>query len=471
MSRRNSHYGTILRDIVIERAGAEGKSIAHWDGKVVFVNYAAPGDVADVRITGRKKRFLLGEIVEIKRASELRTSPQCEHFGLCGGCKWQHLSYSAQLKFKEQQVRDAFDRIGKLDYPEIRPILGTESIYGYRNKVEYTFCNSRWMLQEEIESGETLSRNAAGFHMPGRFDKVLHLNTCHLQTEPTNAIRNWFFNHALSNGFTFFDTKTKIGFLRNLILRNSLSGEWMLLLIVGEDDEEKIHNVLKEFQANFPEIPNLLYVINTKANDTIYDLEVHTYAGKPWITEQLGDRRFIIQAKSFFQTNSAQAVQLYDTVKEFAKVCPGEVVYDLYCGTGSIGIYLAEEGVSIVGIDSVPDAIKDAYENAKLNNIDRVVYEAGDMRNLFNPEFLSKHGRPDVLVTDPPRSGMHPAVIEQLNALRVPRLIYVSCNAATQARDLDLMRDVYRIVQVQPVDMFPHTHHVENVVLLELIEP
>ncbi|MCB9245172.1 MAG: 23S rRNA (uracil(1939)-C(5))-methyltransferase RlmD [Flavobacteriales bacterium] len=470
MGRRNSHYGKVLPDITIERAGAEGKSIAHWDGKVVFVSYGAPGDVADLRVTGRKKRFLLAEIDKLKTPSESRTSPRCEHFGLCGGCKWQHLSYSAQLTFKAQQVRDAFDRIGKLDYPEIRPILGSEQEFGYRNKVEYTFCNSRWMLQEEIDSGLELPKDAAGFHMPGRFDKVLHLNTCHLQAEPTNRVRNWFFDYARTHGISFFDVKEKTGFLRNLILRNNRRGEWLLLLVVGEENEKQVHAILEACASAFPEIGNLLYVYNTKANDTIYDLPVHTFKGNAWIQEELGNRTFKIQAKSFFQTNSAQAVRLYDTVKEFASVQKGDVIYDLYCGTGSIGIYLAEDDVSLVGIDSVPDAIRDAYENAALNGIEKVSYTAGDMRNLFNPDFLKEHGRPDVLVTDPPRSGMHPVVVEQLNALRVPKLVYVSCNAATQARDLDLMRDVYRIVQVQPVDMFPHTHHVENVVLLELIE-
>lgn len=465
---RNKHYGQTIENISIDNAGSEGKCIARWNGKVVFVNYASPGDVVDIKIIGRKRKFLIGEIVKFHHKAENRTEPVCEHFGLCGGCKWQHLSYPSQLEYKAQQVVDAFERIGKLDFPTPAPILPSDKVYGYRNKMEYTFSNSRWILQEEADSGADLDKNAAGFHIPGRYDKVLQLNTCHLQAEPTNKIRNWVTDYAKKNDLSFYDIKDKVGLLRNLILRNTSQGEWMVLFCFGERSEE-INALLNAFCEAFNHIPSVLFVINEKANDTIYDLEVESFKGDPWINEKLGEFKYKIRAKSFFQTNSYQAKKLYDVVLDFAGVDEGDTVYDLYCGTGTIGLYLSQNAGKIVGIESVPQAIEDANENAKINGVDNAFFEVGDMRKIFDNDFINKYGKADVIITDPPRNGMHKDVVQQLALSNVAKIVYVSCNVATQARDLDLLRDYYTIEKVQPVDMFPQTHHVENVVLLTKI--
>lgn len=465
---RNRHYGRIIEDLEILSAGAEGKSIARWNEQVVFVSYAAPGDVVDVRIVGRKRKFLIGEIVTIKKHSDLRTEPRCEHFGLCGGCKWQHLSYDAQLQLKAQQVTDAFQRIGHLDFPEPKEIRGSADIFQYRNKMEYTFSASRWILQEEADRGDELDKDAVGFHIPGRYDKVLHINTCHLQVEPTNDIRKWFYEAAKERDMSFYHVREHNGVMRNLILRNTVDGQWLVIAIFGEDHPKRA-DLLDAFCEAFPQVENVLYVINPKNNDTIYDLDVLVHKGKDHIMEKLGDRQYKIRAKSFFQTNPRQANTLYDVAKDFANVQQGEVLYDLYCGTGTIGLYLSENAGKIVGVESVEQAIQDAYENAELNGVKNAVFEVGDMRKVFDTGFIEKHGAPNVIVTDPPRNGMHKDVVEQINQSGAERVVYVSCNVATQARDLDLMRDHYRIVKLQPVDMFPHTHHVENVVLLERI--
>jgi 23S rRNA (uracil1939-C5)-methyltransferase len=466
---RNPHYGKVIEAIRIDNAGAEGKSIARWDGKVVFVPYAAPGDLVDLKIVGKKKKFLFGEIERIIEKGEDRVEPTCQHFGLCGGCKWQHLNYNAQLRYKEQQVRDAFDRIGKLEYPALEPIIAAPQQFGYRNKMEYTFSNNRWMTREEVEGGGELDKNAVGFHIPGRYDKVLQIEKCHLQAEPTNDIRNWILAHAQSKSYSFYDIRTHEGLLRNLILRNTTAGEWMVLLSFGEDDQEAIQDILQNLSEHFPNLACILYVINTKVNDTIYDLDIHAYKGNAWITQTLGDKEFRIRAKSFFQTNPEQAKTLYDVAKDFADIKETDSVFDLYCGTGTIGLYMADKAKKMVGVESVPQAIVDANENAKRNGISNAVFEVGDMMKIFTSDFLGRHGIPDIIITDPPRSGMHPKVVEQLNQSGVERIVYVSCNAATQARDLDLMREHYRIEKVQPVDMFPQTHHVENVVLLKRI--
>lgn len=465
---RNRHYGRLIEDLEIISAGAEGKSIGRWNDKVVFVNYGAPGDVADVKVIGRKRKYLIGEIVNLKKRSKLRTEPKCAHFGLCGGCKWQHLTYEAQLKLKAQQVTDSFQRIGKLNFPEPGAILGSEETFQYRNKIEYTFSASRWILQEEADKGDALDKDAVGFHIPGRYDKVLHIDTCHLQSEPTNAVRKWFYDAAKERNLSFYNIREHQGLLRNLILRNTIDGQWMIIVIFGEEDQGRAE-LLDAFCEDFPEIGNVLYVINTKQNDTIYDLDVEVHKGQDHIIETIGDRKFKIRAKSFFQTNPRQAKTLYDVTKEFANVQKGEVLYDLYCGTGTIGLYLSENAGKIVGVESVEQAIQDAYENARMNGVENAAFEVGDMRKVFDSGFIEKHGAPHVIVTDPPRSGMHKDVVDQINQSGADRVVYVSCNVATQARDLDLMRDDYRIVKVQPVDMFPHTHHVENVVLLQKI--
>jgi len=465
---RNRHYGQLIENITIDNAGAEGKCIARWEGKVIFVSYAAPGDIVDLKIIGRKRKFLIGEIVKFHQKSTDRIEAKCEHFGLCGGCKWQHLSYKSQLRYKNQQVIDAFQRIGKLDFPEPLPIIGSENGFHYRNKMEYTFSNSRWILQEEADSGDDLDKNAVGFHIPGRYDKVLNLNTCHLQEEPTNEIRNWIAQYAKKEGLSFYDVKNKEGLLRNLIIRNTTLDEWMLLFSFGYKSEQ-IDPFLEAVASQFPKIQSILFVINDKPNDTIYDLDVVSFKGNPWINEKLGDFTYKIRAKSFFQTNSHQAKRLYDVVANFAEIESGDKVYDLYCGTGTIGLYLSKEAGKIVGIESVPQAIEDAHENAQNNGVSNAVFEVGDMRKVFDDRFVAKYGRADIIITDPPRSGMHKDVVEQLNHSGAPKIIYVSCNVATQARDLDLMREHYKIERVQPVDMFPQTHHVENVVLLTKI--
>lgn len=462
---RNKHYGKTLPDQRIETAGAEGMCISRYDGKVVFVRHAVPGDIADLKIIGRKKKFLIGEITDLKEPSEDRVEPFCPHFGICGGCKWQQMSYPAQLKYKQQQVKDAFDRIGKLDYEEIKPILGSDETRYYRNKLEFTFSNKRWLTADEM-SEENLNMNAVGFHVPGRFDKVLDIKTCFLQEDLSNRIRNEIRDFAQKNDLSFFDLRNQGGLLRNLIIRNSTLGQWMVIVSFYENDEAAIQSVLEHLAKQFPEITSLMYVVNSKANDTLYDQEIKLFKGEDHIIEQLKDLKFRIRPKSFFQTNTKQAEALYDQALNMAGLTGDQVVYDLYCGTGTISLFVARNAKKVVGIESVDQAVADANDNAALNGIENCSFVCGDMKDLFNDEFIAEHGKADVIITDPPRAGMHPKVVEQLCQSGVQRIVYVSCNPATQARDLDLMRDHYNIEQIQPVDMFPHTHHVENVVLL-----
>lgn len=456
-----------MDNITIESAGSEGMSIARHDGRVIFVKYGVPGDVADLKIIGRKKKFLVAEIQELKKASPDRVEPFCEHFGTCGGCKWQQMSYDTQLKYKTQEVKDAFDRIGKLDYPEMKDILGSAKTRHYRNKLEYTFSNKRWLYAHEMESPPE-HLNGLGFHVPGKFDKVMQVNTCYFQEDLSNKIRNGLFEFALAEGISFYDLREQVGYLRNIIIRNTSLGEWMVVLIVRDDNAEWLEKTMSYLETSFPELTSLNYVINPKANSTIYDLDVVLWSGKESIQEQLGELRYDIQPKSFFQTNSEQALVLYNQVKQMADLQGSETVYDLYCGTGSISLFVADNASRVVGIESVPQAITDAKKNAEANGVENCDFVVGDMRFELNDEFTAKYGAPDVIITDPPRAGMHKDVVAQLIKLRAPKIVYVSCKPSTQARDLDLMRDTYDIVEVQPVDMFPHTHHVENVVLLKL---
>ena len=441
-------------------------SIARYDGRVIFVKHAVPGDIADLRIIGKKKKFLIAEISKLIQSSPDREDPFCKHFGTCGGCKWQQMNYDAQLGFKQQQVKDAFDRIGKLEYKEIRPIIGSDKTRFYRNKLEFTFSNKRWLLPDENKEGDDLEMNAVGFHVPGRFDKVLDIQECHLQDDLSNRIRNHIRDYALNKGLSFYDLRNGGGLLRNLIIRNTEIGEWLVVLSFYENDMPSIEGLLNDIKDNFPGITSLMYVINQKPNDTLYDQEIKLWHGRNHIIEKLGNLQFKIQPKSFFQTNSRQAEVLYDEARKLARLTGVETVYDLYSGTGTISLYMAEKAGKVIGIESVDQAVHDAHENAVLNNISNCSFLCGDMKDIFNEGFIAEHGRPDVVITDPPRAGMHPKVVSQLNLSGVPKIVYVSCNPATQARDLDLMRDYYAIEYIQPVDMFPHTHHVENVVLL-----
>lgn len=461
-------YGKLLENITIESAGAEGKCIARWEGKVVFVKNVVPGDVCDLKIVGKKRKFLLGELVTLHHAGETRTEPFCTHFGTCGGCKWQQMEYHAQLAFKTQQVRDAFDRIGKLEYDEIPEALGSENTQFYRNKMEYTYSHSRWLTREQLDGKDFIEEPGLGFHVPQRFDKIAHINKCWLQDDLANEIRNWCYAYAIDKQLPFYNARAKEGFFRNLMLRNNRKGEWMVLVTFGYDDSEVIRDMMSALQAQFPAITSLLFSINEKVNDSIYDLDIQLFSGDPYLTENLEELSFKIRPKSFFQTNPTQAELLYSTALNFAGLTGDENVYDLYCGTGTISLFLARNAKSVVGIESVPQAIEDANENAAANSISNCQFVVGDMKDELNDEFTAKYGKPDVIVTDPPRAGMHKDVVEQILQLRAPKVVYVSCNPATQARDLDLMREVYDVAKVQPVDMFPHTHHVENVTLLTL---
>lgn len=459
-------YGRRLENITIESAGAEGNCIARWEGKVVFVKNAVPGDVCDLKVIGKKKKFLLGEIVQLHQAGPERVNPFCVHFGTCGGCKWQQMTYSGQLSFKTQQVKDAFDRIGKLDYEHVPMALGSELTQAYRNKMEYTYSHSRWLTKAQLDQEDFIEEPGLGFHVPKRFDKIVHIDKCWLQDEYANQIRNWCYQYALDHHITFYDARKQEGMLRNLMLRNNRQGEWMVLQTFRYNEPDVIQAMMTAMRSAFPQIVSLLYAVNEKVNDSIYDLNMQLFDGNEVLTEQIGALTFKIRPKSFFQTNPTQAELLYNKTLEFAGLTGNENVYDLYCGTGTISLFLAKAAKKVVGIESVPQAIEDANENAKSNDITNCTFVVGDMKDELNDRFTDTHGHPDVIVTDPPRAGMHPNVVEQILKLKAEKIVYVSCNPATQARDLDLMREGYTIEAVQPVDMFPHTHHVENVVLL-----
>lgn len=457
----------IVDKVPILDFAAEGVSVAKMDGKVYFVKHAVPGDVVDIRVYRDKKAYAEAEAVTIHQYSDKRQEAFCQHFGECGGCKWQQVKYEEQLQFKYQQVVEQFRRVGKFEFPEPLPILGSEKTTHYRNKLEFSFSNKRWITQQEAVSEKELNQEPAlGFHIPGRFDKILDIHTCYLQDHLSNEIRNFVRSYALTHHLSFYDIRKQEGLLRNMILRNNRKGEWMLIMIFGYNDRKEINHLMDALSAEFPSIVSLQLVINTKKNDSIHDLPVELYHGAPILTEQLDDLTFRIQPKSFFQTNTQQAEVLYRKTREMAALTGNENVYDLYTGTGTIACFVARQARQVVGIEYVPDAIEDAKENAQLNELRNLHFYAGDMKDLLTPSMFEKHGYPDVIITDPPRSGMHADVVEMLNRSGAQRIVYVSCNPATQARDIALMNEYYRIEKVQPVDMFPHTHHVENIALL-----
>jgi len=459
-------------NITIDAYAAEGKSVAHLeDGKVLFVENAIPGDIINARITKNKKSWAEGKVTELVQASPLRVAPFCQHFGICGGCKWQMLPYEQQLKYKQQQVADQLQRIGHIALPEIQTILGSPYERYYRNKLEFTFSQHKYRTHEEITAaGDAVlpPEPALGFHAPGLFDKVVPIHTCYLQTEPTNLLLKVLREYAESRQLPYYDYRAQQGWLRNVILRVATTGEILINLVLQRDNEKERKAILDHILANIPGITTLHYTINPKLNDSIHDLDVHCYYGKGYIEEKLGNFRFKISPKSFFQTNSYQAEALYNVTREFAGLTGNETLYDLYCGTGSIGIYCSEGAKKVIGIEVVEDAVKDAYENAALNGLEHCKFYAGDVAAICTDEFFAEHGRPDVIITDPPRAGMHEKLVQQLLKMRAPKVVYVSCNPATQARDLALLAEAYDVTRLQPVDMFPHTHHIENVALLEL---
>jgi len=459
----------LLEEVRIENIGAEGKSIARVDNIVVFVKDAVPGDVVDLQVFRKKGRYMEARVLKYHSYSAERTESFCEHFGVCGGCKWQHLPYDRQLHYKEQQVVDAFRHIAGVEIPETMPILPSDPTTKYRNKLEFTFSNHRWLLDHEKDADLTFEHtNAVGLHVPGRFDKVVDIETCYLQGEPSNALRNFLRDIALEKKLTFYDHRTNEGFLRNLIIRTSTLGEVMVILSVQFDLPE-LYEVLDAIREKFPDLTSLMYVINPKKNETLYDQDIISWHGRDHIFEQLEGLKFKIGPKSFFQTNSYQALRLYQVAREFAGLNGDEVLYDLYTGTGTIANFMAHSAKSVVGIDSVPESIEDAKVNSEINGIGNTHFFAGDMKDIFSDNFIAENGKPDVIITDPPRAGMHTRVVEQILKIAPERIVYVSCNPATQARDVELLGSSYKVSKIQPVDMFPHTHHVENVALLEAI--
>jgi 23S rRNA (uracil1939-C5)-methyltransferase len=460
--------GSVIENLEISSISSEGKGVGKNEGQVVFIKDTVPGDVIDAKVTGRKKKFLQAIPEKFHSYSKDREAPFCEHFGLCGGCKWQHMSYDAQLKFKQEHVSENLKKLSGLNLPDVNPIQGSEKTVFYRNKLEYTFSNFRWLTKEEIESGEEHVRTGLGFHIPGRFDKILNINTCHLQSDESNIIRLAVKKYADEEGISFFDLKKQTGLLRNLIIRTATTGDLMVILQVFEDDAENINKVMNFLKTSFPSITSLMYVVNGKGNDSFYDLPVIPFGGKDHIMEQMGDLKFKIGPKSFYQTNSEQAHELYKIVSDFAGLQKTDLVYDLYTGTGTIANFVANQAKKVIGIESVEEAIEDAKVNSELNGIDNTAFYAGDMKDLLANEFIKENGKPDVIITDPPRAGMHPRVTQLLADLKVDRIVYVSCNPATQARDLQVLGKSYDVAKIQPVDMFPHTQHVECVILLEL---
>ncbi len=457
----------LLENVLITDVAAEGKAIAKVDGLTVFVPFVVPGDIVDVQLTKKKSSYAEGKAIRFDSFSENRTEAFCSHFGVCGGCKWQILPYDEQLKFKHKQVTDNLQRIGKIELPEISPILGTPETTFYRNKLEFTFSNKRWLTEKEISTDkEFMQMNALGFHIPGMFDKVLDINKCWLQDDLSNQIRNAVREFCLQNDYTFFDLRNQNGLMRTLIVRNTSIGEWMVIVVFYEDDAEKRERLLNFIADKFPQLTSLLYIINQKANDTITDQEVLVWSGRDYIVEEMEGLKFKIGPKSFYQTNSRQAYNLYKIARDFAGLSGNELVYDLYTGTGTIANFIARDAKKVIGIEFVEEAIEDARKNSRNNHIENTLFFAGDMRKILTQDFINEHGRPDVIITDPPRAGMHDNVIETILFAEPQRVVYVSCNPATQARDLSLLDTKYRVTHVQPVDMFPHTHHVENVVLL-----
>lgn len=462
----------ILENIQITDCAAEGKSLARVNDMVVFVPFCVPGDIVDLQVRKKRHSYMEAEVIRFVEKSAVREEPFCEHFGVCGGCKWQNLPYDKQLEMKQRQVYEQLTRIGKVELPEFMPILGSRKIREYRNKLEFGCSNKRWMTREEIASGEpTGEMRAIGFHITGAFDKILPIHNCHLMDGLQNEIRNFIYQYAIDNDLTFFDLRQQTGLLRDVMVRNSNTGEWMVLVQFHYDEEgdrERSLQLMEALADRFPQITSLLYVDNQKCNDTFGDLKLTLYKGNDHIFEIMEGLRFKVGPKSFYQTNTDQAYHLYSVARQFAGLTGEEVVYDLYTGTGTIANFVARSAKKVVGIEYVPEAIEDAKVNSDINGIGNTLFFAGDMKDILTDEFIAGHGRPDVIITDPPRAGMHPDVVETILRAKPRRIVYVSCNPATQARDLQLLDRLYKVVAVQPVDMFPHTPHVENVVALEL---
>lgn len=457
----------LIENVEIVDVAAEGKAIAKVDDLVVFIPYVVPGDEIDLQITRKKNKYAEGKPVRFISYSPNRTEAFCEHFGICGGCKWQVLPYAEQLKYKQKQVEDNLTRIGKIELPDIHHILGSEKTQFYRNKLEFTFSNKKWLTLEQINSGESFDNmNALGFHIPGMFDKVLDIDKCWLQDDISNQIRNFIRQYCYDKNYTFFDLRNRGGLMRNLIVRTSTTGELMVIVVFYDDEKEQQEDLLTAVATQFPQITSLLYIVNQKANDTITDQDVLVWKGNDCIYEEMEGLKFKIGPKSFYQTNSEQAYNLYKIARDFANLSGDELVYDLYTGTGTIANFVASKAKKVVGIEYVEDAILDARVNSQINKIDNTLFYAGDMKDILTQDFINEHGRPDVIITDPPRAGMHDDVIKTILFAEPDRIVYVSCNPATQARDLSLLDEKYKVERVQPVDMFPHTHHVENVVLL-----
>ena len=464
-----------IENLEIIDAGAEGKAVARYNERVVFIPFAAPGDLVDVQVYKKRRNYYEARIEKLHKASEYRVQPECSHFGLCGGCKWQHLDYEAQKRFKQKQVKDSLDRIAKVPYPEVLPIIGAEKIYYYRNKLEFTFSNRRWLtnLDASKEEGGPTDTNGLGFHLPGMFDKILDIEHCYLQADPSNNIRLAVKQYAIDNGLTFFNARTQEGLLRNMIIRNAVTGDLMVIVVFRYNDQESIEGLMQFLGDKFPEITSLMYVVNEKLNDSLTDQKPVLFKGAPYIMEEMPSPmkdgnpfKFKVGPLSFYQTNPEQAFKLYKTAYDFADFKGNELVYDLYTGTGTIASFVAKAVYKVIGVEYVEDAVADAKQSMALNNIENIEFYWGDMAKVLDDAFIKAHGKPDVLLTDPPRAGMHEKVVRQILAMEPEKIVYVSCNPATQARDVALLYEKYDVKKVQPVDMFPQTHHVENVILL-----
>lgn len=473
MGRRKKKL-PVFNNIIISDAGSQGKAIARINDQVVFVPFVVPGDEVDIQITRKKKSYLEGRAVQIHKYSEKRIDPECQHFGLCGGCKWQNMDYQHQLYYKQKQVEDNLQRIGKINTSKIKPIIPSEEKYYYRNKLEYTFLNRRWLTEKDGQNLPDEELNGLGFHLPGRHDRILDIEKCYLQKEPSNELRNFVKSYAIDKKLRFYDIKEQKGFLRNLIIRITDTHEIMVIMVLGEEDKTSRTELLDAIFSKFPEITSLNYIINTKLNDDISDLQVINYKGEAFIFEEMQRNensqdklKFMIGPKSFYQTNSKQAYQLYKIAKDFAGLKGNEIVYDLYTGTGTIANFIAHNTKHTIGIEYIEAAIDDAKRNSELNKINNTSFYAGDIINVLDEELIAKHGKPGIIITDPPRAGMHEKVIKKILSLLPEKIVYISCNPATQARDINMLIDIYEVLEIQPVDMFPHTSHVENVVLLQ----
>lgn len=467
MGRRIPQEKRQLENIEIFDIAEEGKGVGRYEDLVLFIEKAIPGDVVNVELQRKKKNFAEGRVTQIVKSSPFRIEPFCPHFGVCGGCKWQHMSYQAQLKFKHQYVDNALSRIGKVDTSSMEEILGSQNTTYYRNKLEYTFSNKRWLTDRDAVV-DPQDMNALGFHVPGRFDKILDIEHCFLQQDPSNKLRNSLRDFAIQHGVTFYDLRAHEGALRNLIIRTSSTGETMVVVVFAYPEEGQVELVMNYLASEFPDITSLLYIINQKRNDTIFDQEIEVYKGRDFIYEEMEGLKFKVGPKSFYQTNSHQAYELYKITREFAELKGDELVYDLYTGAGTIANFVARSAREVVGVEYVPSAIEDAKYNSQINGVNNTKFYAGDMKDVLTAEFVAEHGKPDVIITDPPRAGMHADVVNRILEMEAAKVVYVSCNAATQARDLEMLSTKYEIVRIKPVDMFPQTQHVENVVLLKL---